>query len=61
MKESAKLKHTLVIPAAVSKHILEGFEPLLVTGELIDKHFMHLINHALSYVAGTSNEQVYIE
>lgn len=40
----------MIIPSAITSHVLEGFEPLLVTGELIDTHFMHLGNHALSYV-----------
>lgn len=57
LKETEKLKNTLKIPSVIEGNVLEGFEPLLVTSELIDVHFMHLVNHALTYVPDSSNDQ----
>jgi len=38
-KETKKITKALFVPKDIEKNVLEGFEPLTVTGELLETHF----------------------
>eukprot|EP00347_Sterkiella_histriomuscorum_P022410 403338593 len=48
-KEGAKLKTFITIPTEVYDNIHEGFDPLIVTGEIVDTHFIKIINAILDF------------
>jgi hypothetical protein len=48
-RESEKIKATLVIPASIRDNIYEGFDPLLVSREIIDKHLIRVFNTILNF------------
>jgi len=39
----------LILPEELKKNVLEGFDPLLVVGELIDKHFEIITEHTFNF------------
>ena len=48
-KEGDKLKAFITIPEKVQANVHEGFEPLLVSAEMIDKHFILVLNAILDF------------
>lgn len=49
MEEAAKFKALLKIPEAIRPHIYEGFEPLLVSEEVVDSHFSRVLDIILDF------------
>lgn len=63
LKESAKLKDLLFIPSEIETHVHEGFDPILVSGEVIDQHFLLILDLVLDFDATNSanNDAKFIE
>ena len=49
LKEAAKLKDLLFIPSEIQSHIHEGFDPILVSGDVIDQHFQLILDLVLDF------------
>jgi hypothetical protein len=47
--EATKFKEFLKIPNEISRNIHEGFDPLLVSGEIVDSHFERLLDVILDF------------
>jgi hypothetical protein len=56
-REATKLKTYLTVPAEVRDHVYEGFEPLMVAGEVIDKHFILVLNSILDFNESRSDDE----
>jgi hypothetical protein len=59
-KESNKMKNNLCVPEAVKENIHEGFDPLLVGGEVIDKHVVLLLTYVLDYNEETVGDEEFV-
>lgn len=55
------MKAMLFIPDAVKANIYEGFDPLLVSGEVIDTHFTRFIDLILDFDDVNRNDVEFIE
>lgn len=53
--ESQRIKSCLHITESLKENIYEGFDPLLVSHEIVDTHFTKLIRTLLDFEAETSN------
>jgi len=51
----------LFLPDAVKPNIYEGFDPLLVSGEVVDTHFTRLIDIVLDFDENTRTDAEFIE
>ena len=60
-KEGAKLKTFITIPTEVYDNIHEGFDPLIVTGEIVDTHFIKIINAILDFDDHNKTDADFIE
>jgi hypothetical protein len=58
-KEAEKFKALLSIPNEIAGNIHEGFEPLLVSGEVVDTHFKKCLDLVLDY--SDSSDLAFIE
>lgn len=47
--EAEKFKALLFMPNEVVKNVHEGFDPLLVSGEVVDTHFANILNTILDF------------
>ena len=54
--ESEKLKSMFNIPDEIKSHIHEGFEPLLVSEEVIDNHFGRILDLILDFDSANSTD-----
>jgi hypothetical protein len=59
--EGEKLKSLLFIPDAIKPNIFEGFEPLLVAGDLVDTHFARLLDIILDFDHQSRPDSEFIE
>ena len=48
-KEGEKAKAMITIPRQIQSHIHEGFEPLLVAAEMIDKFMIIILNAVMDF------------
>ena len=48
-KESSRIKKMLIVPVNLEESVFEGYDPLLNAGELIDTHFILLVNIILDH------------
>lgn len=48
-KEAEKVKESLFVPTALESKVLEGFEPLTVVNELIETHYLKIIDSTMSF------------
>ena len=48
-KEGEKLKALITVPRQIQTHIHEGFEPLLVVAEMVDKHLIIILNAVMDF------------
>ena len=55
--EATKLKSMLFIPQEIKDHIHEGFEPLLVSEEVVDTHFGRVLDVILDFDSSKSDAQ----
>lgn len=53
--EAEKFKALLFVPDEIKPNIYEGFDPLLVSGDVVDTHFAKALNKILDFndVTGT--------
>jgi hypothetical protein len=49
LEESAKFKAFLKVPEEIKSHIYEGFDPLLVSEEIVDSHFAKILDIILDF------------
>lgn len=54
-KEAEKFKAQMVVPTEVEKNIHEGFEPLLASADIIDDHFLKVLNAILDFPSSNSD------
>lgn len=59
--EGEKLKNLLFVPDAVKPNIFDGFEPLLVAGDLVDTHFARILDLILDFDDQTRPDSEFIE
>jgi hypothetical protein len=59
--ESEALKGMFEVPEEIMSHIHEGFEPLLVSEEVIDNHFVRIIDLILDFDSANSTDANFIE
>jgi hypothetical protein len=59
--EAEKFKSSLMIPDSLKENIYEGFDPLLVSHELADKHFILLLNTILNVDENKTSDAEFIE
>ena len=59
--ESEQLKAMFNVPEEIKSHIHEGFEPLLVSEEVIDNHFVRIIDLILDFDSANSTDANFIE
>lgn len=59
--ESEKLKAMFKVPEEIKSHIHEGFEPLLVSEEVIDNHFGRILDLILDFDSANSPDAKFIE
>lgn len=48
-REAEKFKSRIIIPESIRSHVHEGFDPLLVSHEIIDKYLAQLFNAVLDF------------
>ena len=60
-QEAAKLKALLFIPNEIQRNIHEGFDPILVTEEVVDNHFNRIFNFILDFDSNSKNDAQFIE
>ncbi len=56
-QESEKFKALLFVPREVEPNIYEGFDPLLVSGDVIDAHFAKALNLILDFSDSSPDSQ----
>ena len=59
--EGEKLKNLLFVPDSVKPNIFDGFEPLLVAGDVIDSHFARIVDLILDFDDQTRPDSVFID
>jgi len=56
LKEAEKFKTLLFIPDSVKNNVYEGFEPLLIAGEMADKYFEQIVNMVMDFDNTTNSD-----
>jgi PleD family two-component response regulator len=56
-RESQKLNATLIIPQQIAANVYEGFEPLTVSKEIIEKHYLRIFNFILDFDSSKSDTE----
>lgn len=59
--EGEKLKNLLFVPDAVKPNIFDGFEPLLVAGDVVDSHFARIVDLILDFDDQARPDSEFIE
>ena len=59
--EGEKLKNLLFVPDSVKPNIFDGFEPLLVAGDVVDSHFARIVDLILDFDDQTRPDSVFID
>ncbi len=60
-QEAEKFKTYLTVPREIVDNVHEGFDPVLVFGEVVDTHFLKILNAILDFDDGTKTDQEFIE
>lgn len=60
-KEGEKFQAFLTIPSEIKENIHEGFDPLLVSGEVIEAHFVKLINSILDFDDANKSDGQFVD
>ena len=47
--EAEKFKSFLFVPSEVLKNVYEGFDPILVSHEVVDNHFLRILDTILDF------------
>lgn len=55
-QEAAKLKALLEVPAEIQRNIHEGFDPIIVSEEVIDNHFARIFNFILDFDSSSNDD-----
>jgi hypothetical protein len=50
-----------MIPSSIKDNVHEGFDPLLVSGEILDTYFIKIINCILDFKNNTQSDPQFIE
>ena len=60
-KEGEKVKAMITVPRQIQTHIHEGFEPLLVIAEMVDKHLIIILNAIMDFDDATQQDAHFID
>lgn len=56
-KEAEKFKGLLFVPREVEPNVYEGFDPVLVSGDVVDVHFAKALNLILDFNESSSDAE----
>lgn len=59
--EAKNFKTYLTVPQELVFHVHEGFDPILVTNEVVDTHFLKILNAILDFDETTRSDGEFIE
>ena len=60
LKEATKFKNSLFLPEELKPSVYEGFDPLLVSHDIVDLHFPSILDSILDF-PNPNNDQLFIE
>ena len=59
--EAEKFKSLLSVPHEIEANVYEGFDPLLVSGDVVDTHFAKALNIILDFDDNTGTDAQFVE